>query len=100
MSSITWSKCALREQRCHGGGGVAYTGGMEVVIALTHVTEPVRLNVEKSASEVDDLVTRALSESSVLRLSDDNGRQLVVPSDKIAYALIGDAKPRKVGFAL
>lgn len=75
-------------------------GSMEVVIALTHVPEPVRLNVEKSATEVDELVTRALADNAALRLSDDNGRQLVVPADKIAYALIGDAKPRKVGFAL
>ncbi|MDO5727191.1 MAG: DUF3107 domain-containing protein [Bowdeniella nasicola] len=73
---------------------------MEVVIALTRVPEPVRLNVEQSIEEVDELVSRALADKTALRLRDDDGRQLVVPSDKIAYVLIGDAKPRKVGFAL
>lgn len=90
----------MREQRCQTIVSVAYTGSMEVVIALTQVPEPVRLNVEKSADEINELITRALADNQALHLSDDNGRQLVVPSDKIAYALIGDAKPRKVGFAL
>jgi hypothetical protein len=34
----------------------------------------------------------------LLVLSDDKGRQVMVPADKVAYVELGESETRKVGF--
>ena len=44
-------------------------------------------------------VTAAVTgEVTVLALTDERGRQVVVPSDKLAYVEIGEPESRRVGF--
>ena len=37
-------------------------------------------------------------DAAVLTLTDERGRQVVVPSDKLAYVEIGEPESRRVGF--
>jgi hypothetical protein len=41
----------------------------------------------------------AIKDSSVLTLTDDKGRTVMVPGDKIAYVEVGVPTSGKVGFA-
>jgi 3-hydroxyacyl-CoA dehydrogenase len=48
---------------------------------------------------IESAVTAALSApGGVLTLSDERGRRVVVPIDRLAYVEIGETESRRVGF--
>jgi len=62
---------------------------------------PRELAIESSLTPVElaAAVSQALAtESGVLVLTDDKGRQLIVPADKLSYVEIGEPNERRVGF--
>ncbi len=71
---------------------------MEVKIGVQHAPREIVLESTSSASDVADTVTKALSGGGVLSLTDDRGRQVIVPVDKVAYVEIGEPEARRVGF--
>jgi hypothetical protein len=55
------------------------------------------------SAETTDAILAAVTASvtgdiSVLTLTDERGRQVLVPSDKLAYVEIGEPESRRVGF--
>ncbi|GAA2452328.1 DUF3107 domain-containing protein [Streptomyces lavendulocolor] len=72
---------------------------MEVKIGVQHAPREIVLESGLSAEEVERAVSDALSgKTQLLSLTDDKGRKVLVPTDRIAYVEIGEpAKPR-VGF--
>ncbi|MER7109037.1 DUF3107 domain-containing protein [Streptomyces sp. NPDC049837] len=72
---------------------------MEVKIGVQHAPREIALESGQSAEEVERAVTEALAgKTQLLSLTDDKGRKVLVPTDRIAYVEIGEpAKPR-VGF--
>jgi len=57
--------------------------------------------VLESAQEADDierLVTAALDAGGLLSLTDEKGRRVLVPVEKLAYVEIGESLERRVGF--
>ncbi|WP_167536368.1 DUF3107 domain-containing protein [Streptomyces ficellus] len=72
---------------------------MEVKIGVQHAPREIALESGQSAEEVERAVADALAGTSqLLSLTDDKGRKVLVPADRIAYVEIGEpAKPR-VGF--
>ncbi|GAA2515445.1 DUF3107 domain-containing protein [Streptomyces gobitricini] len=72
---------------------------MEVKIGVQHAPREIALESGQSAEEVERAVNDALSgKTQLLSLTDDKGRKVLVPTDRIAYVEIGEpAKPR-VGF--
>jgi len=57
------------------------------------------LESEQSPDEVQAQVADALSgKSNLLELTDEKGRRVLVPSDRLAYVEIGEVSIRKVGF--
>jgi hypothetical protein len=53
----------------------------------------------QAPAEIAAAVTEALaSETGVLSLIDEKGRQVIVPSSKLAYVEIDESVVRKVGF--
>lgn len=74
---------------------------MEVKIGITDSPRELIFNSAQTPSEVEKLITDALGkDTGVLTLTDEKGRRFLVQSAKIAYAEIGAADVRRVGFGV
>ncbi|HYZ66641.1 MAG TPA: DUF3107 domain-containing protein [Mycobacterium sp.] len=74
---------------------------MEVKIGVTDSPRELVFNSAQTPGEVEKLITDALSkDSGLLSLTDEKGRRFLVQSAKIAYAEIGAADIRRVGFGV
>jgi hypothetical protein len=72
---------------------------VEVKIGVQHANRELVLESEQTPEEVQEAVAAALSgKSNLLQLTDDKGRRVIVPSDRLAYVEIGEVSIRKVGF--
>lgn len=75
---------------------------MEIKIGIQHVNREVVLEVNQSAADVEKAVAAAFEATdpklAVLTLTDERGRKVLIPSDKIAYVDIGEENGRRVGF--
>ena len=72
---------------------------MEVKIGVQHANRELVLESEQSPDEVQEAVAQALSgKTGLLQLTDDKGRRVIVPADRLAYVEIGEVSARKVGF--
>jgi hypothetical protein len=71
---------------------------VEVKIGVQFAPRELVLDSAQTPAEVADEVTKALaSDSRILSLVDERGRQVIVPVDKLAYVEIAES-PRPVGF--
>jgi hypothetical protein len=74
---------------------------VEVKIGITDSPRELVFNSVQTPTEVEKLVTDALSEDSgILALTDEKGRRFLVQTAKIAYIEIGAADVRRVGFGI
>ena len=72
---------------------------MEVRIGVQHAARELVLDSAEPAEAVLAAVTAAVDgTSAVLTLTDERGRQVIVPAAKIAYVELGEPESRKVGF--
>jgi len=72
---------------------------VDVKIGVQHAARELTLESTQTADEITEAVSAALTgESRILSLSDQSGRRVVVPSDKLAYVEIGEPETRRVGF--
>jgi len=72
---------------------------VEVKIGVQHAARELTLESPQTADDITEAVSAALTgESRILSLSDQSGRRVVVPSDKLAYVEIGEPETRRVGF--
>jgi uncharacterized protein DUF3107 len=72
---------------------------VEVKIGVTHANRELTLESSQSADDVQKAVSEALSEDhGILALSDDKGRTVFVPAEKLAYIEIVGETGRRVGF--
>jgi hypothetical protein len=72
---------------------------VEIKIGVQHAARELSLESELSAEEVEKAVTAALiGKTGLLVLSDEKGRKVMVPADRLAYVEIGEPSARRVGF--
>ncbi|UQX02864.1 DUF3107 domain-containing protein [Streptomyces sp. RerS4] len=72
---------------------------MEVKIGVQHAPREIVLESDLSAEELESIVAAALSgQSPLLSLTDNKGRKVLVPSDRLSYVDLGEPSVRKVGF--
>ena len=71
---------------------------MEIKIGIQHTPREIVLDVDLTADQVAKALADAQAKSGTLILKDVKGRQVLVPSDKIAYIEIGEPEQRRVGF--
>ena len=72
---------------------------MEVRIGVQHATRELVIDSAETTDAILAAVTAAVTgDASVLTLTDERGRQVLVPSDKLAYVEIGEPESRRVGF--
>ena len=72
---------------------------MEVKIGVRDMAREVMLESELKPEEVRAAVEAAVSGGTLLQLTDDRGRLVLVPGALIGYVEIGAPERRKVGFA-
>lgn len=71
---------------------------MEVKIGIVNTPREIVFDSTASADEVSAAVAASLKSGELLALEDDRGRQVLVPSDRIAYVELGVPAARRVGF--
>ena len=72
---------------------------MEIRIGIQNAAREVALESNESPADVNAKVAAAIKDGSVLSLTDEKGRTITVPGDKIAFVEVGVATVGKVGFA-
>lgn len=74
---------------------------MEVKIGVLHSPRELTVDSGLTPAEVQAAVSEAIgTDSGVLSLTDEKGRQVIVPADRIAYVEIAEADTRRVGFGV
>ncbi|WP_327068829.1 DUF3107 domain-containing protein [Kitasatospora sp. NBC_01250] len=72
---------------------------MEVKIGVQNAPREIVIESVQSADEVESAVAKALEGTSKLfTLTDEHGRRIIVPAERLAYVEIGEQAARKVGF--
>ncbi|MEE1757378.1 DUF3107 domain-containing protein [Streptomyces sp. SP18CS02] len=72
---------------------------MEVKIGVQHAPREIVLESGQSAEEVERAVADALAgKAQLLSLTDEKGRRVLVPAERIAYVELGEPAVRRVGF--
>ena len=72
---------------------------MEVKIGVQYAARELVLESAQTPEEVEKAVSDALkADLGVLALSDEKGRRVLVPADKLAYVEIAENEQRRVGF--
>lgn len=71
---------------------------VDIKIGVQDTPREITIESAQSPEDVTRLVEAALNSGSLLSLTDDRGRTVLVPGSRIAYVEIGPASTRKVGF--
>lgn len=71
---------------------------VDIRIGILNSPRELAFETSKTAAEIEKAVTEALAAGSVLSLSDDKGKQYVVPAAAIGYVEIGSESTRRIGF--
>lgn len=74
---------------------------MEVKIGVQYAPRELVLESAQSPAEIERIVTDAIAgDGGTLSLTDEKGRRIIVPVDKVAYVEIAEASARAVGFTV
>ena len=71
---------------------------MEVKIGIRDVAREVALESELTPEAVAEQVSVAITGGTMLRLTDEKGRLVLIPGGLIGYVEIGAPESRRVGF--
>jgi len=71
---------------------------VEIKVGVENTPREVALESEQTPEQVTAVVEAALANGTVLSLTDDRGRTVLIPGSKIAYVEIGAPSARRVGF--
>jgi Protein of unknown function (DUF3107) len=71
---------------------------VEVKIGVQYAPRELTLESAQTPAEVEQAVTEAMAKDSVLTLTDEKGRRIIVPVDKVAYVEIAETSNRPFGF--
>jgi hypothetical protein len=71
---------------------------VEVKIGVQYAPRELTLESAQTPAEVEQAVTEAMSKDTVLTLTDEKGRRVIVPVDKVAYVEIAETSNRPFGF--
>ncbi|MEZ2388951.1 DUF3107 domain-containing protein [bacterium RCC_150] len=71
---------------------------MEIKIGIQNVGREIVLESALDADAVAKIVGEAIAKGADLRLTDEKGRQVIVPATVLGYVEIGAEEVRRVGF--
>ena len=67
-------------------------------IAVSDVTSEIAFESADSPKDIKAAIDKAIAAGSILSLTDNKGREYIVPAAKIGYVEIGEQSERRVGF--
>lgn len=67
-------------------------------IAVSNVNSELSFESADSPKEVKAAIDKAIASGSTLALTDNKGREYLIPAEKIGYVEIGEQSERRVGF--
>jgi hypothetical protein len=73
---------------------------VEVKIGVQYAPRELVLESAQTPAEIEQVVIDAIANQGTLSLTDEKGRRIIVPVDKVAYVEIAEAAPRAVGFTV
>jgi hypothetical protein len=73
---------------------------VEIKVGIQHVNREIVVETNTSASDIERAFENAIdgNGSSVFTLTDERGRKVLIPADRIGYLDIGEENARHVGF--
>ena len=71
---------------------------MEIKVGIVQGGREIVLESEESAADVQAAFSKAIADDTVLALSDERGRKVLIPASRIAYLELGQEHARRVGF--
>jgi Protein of unknown function (DUF3107) len=71
---------------------------VEIKIGIQEISRELTVETEATAAQVEKDLKKALDDDGLLTLTDDKGRKVLIPADRIAYLDLGQEKSRPVGF--
>jgi hypothetical protein len=71
---------------------------VEVKIGVQNVAREITFETDATSQEVAKAVAQAIEKGGVLTLTDDKGRQVIVPGSVLGYVSLGESERRGVGF--
>jgi Protein of unknown function (DUF3107) len=73
---------------------------MEVKIGVQNAARELSVETDQSPDDVLKSLETSISDETVFSLTDEKGRTVAVPADKVAYLYFTADSGRKVGFGL
>ncbi|HHW50278.1 MAG TPA: DUF3107 domain-containing protein [Pseudoclavibacter sp.] len=72
---------------------------MDVRIGIQNQAREIVVETSADPAELADTIAAAIAKDSpTLRLSDDKGRQFIIPTRTIGYIEVGAEETRRIGF--
>jgi hypothetical protein len=73
---------------------------VEIKVGIQHVNREIVVETNQSASDIQRAFQNAIdgNGSGVFTLTDERGRKVLIPADRIGYVDIGEENARHVGF--
>jgi hypothetical protein len=71
---------------------------VEVKIGVIYSAKEIVLESSRKSADIEKDVADALKNGGVLSLTDEKGRVVLIPIEKLAYLEIGEPTERRVGF--
>lgn len=73
---------------------------MEIKIGIRHISREVTLETMESVETIRTKVADAITNGSLLEITDDKGAITLVPGEQIGYVELGSEEKRRVGFGV
>ena len=73
---------------------------MEVKLGIQNIGREIVLESSQEADAVAKVVSEAIAKGTELRLTDEKGRQIIIPANVLGYVEIGAEEVRRVGFGV
>jgi hypothetical protein len=71
---------------------------VEVKVGIQMAARELVVETEESAQDIEQALTDALADGTLLVLKDSKGNTVLIPGAKIAYVELGVTGQRRVGF--
>lgn len=73
---------------------------VEIKIGIQHINREIVIDSEESTNDLKAKVAQAISDQSVLELTDSKGVTTLIPAGQIGYVELGIESKRRIGFGL
>lgn len=71
---------------------------MEVKIGVQFAPREIVVETDETGEKIEAALAEAVRTGGLFTLTDDRGRRVHVPADKLAYVEVGEQLERRVGF--